>query len=338
LLSIVDLVRDDRRYRSEPMSFEKVPRVSLGMPAYNSEQHIEEALDSLLAQTFGDFEIVISDNASTDRTEEICRAYAERDERIRYVRQSINQGMISNFNSVYRLSRGEYFKWCSSDDVCAPDYLERAVEVLDKDPSVVLVFSLIQGIDENGQPRSYLPGQITDRDSPETVSSPDPVIRFRKLMRHIWWVDAAFYGLMRSDVLAQTSLHRYQRSGDQLLVTEMALRGRLWEIPEAMFFSRYHAKKTSASQKTHRQRAELIENRPLGRGVTAWWKTVRGHPMRLVAYTSFVHGARLTTAQRLKCYYEIVRSVAWWVRLRAYLTFSRVGGFEWLRPAYPPKR
>jgi glycosyltransferase involved in cell wall biosynthesis len=320
------------------MSFGELPKVSLGMPVYNAERYIEEALDSLLVQTFDDFEIVISDNASTDRTEEICRAYASKDERVRYIRNRANYGMIFNFNSVFRLSHGEYFKWCSSDDVCAPDYLRRAVEVLDEDPSVVLVFSLIEGIDEKGRPRKFLPGQITDRESPGTVSSPDPVIRFRKLVRHIWWVDAAFYGLMRSHVLAQTSLHRYQRSGDQLLVTEMSLKGRLHEIPEVMFFSRYHSGKISLRQKTHRQRAELIENRPLGRGVTAWWKTVRGHPMRLVAYASFVHHAELSKTQRLKCYYEISRSVAWWVRLKIYQTLSRGGNFEWIRPDYPPKR
>ena len=320
------------------MTLERLPRVSLGMPVYNAERYIEEALGALLAQTFNDFEIVISDNASTDRTEEICRTYAAKDERIRYIRNRVNYGVISNFNSVFRVSHGEYFKWCASDDLCAPDYLSRAVAVLDEDPSVVLVFSLIAGIDEDGRRRGLPPGQIIDRDSPETVSSPDPVIRFRKLLRHIWWVDAAFYGLMRADVLGQTSLHRYQRSGDQLLVTEMALKGRLYEIPDVMFFSRYHSTKTSARQKTHRQRAELIENRPLGRGPTAWWKIVRGHPMRLFAYGAFVHRSQLSSMQRLLCYYEIIRSAIWWLRLRSYQALSRVWNLEWLRPGYPPKR
>jgi glycosyltransferase involved in cell wall biosynthesis len=310
----------------------------MGIPVYNGERYLEEALGSLLSQTFEDFEIVISDNASTDGTEEICRAYATKDERIRYFRNRANYGMIHNFNSVFRLSQGEYFKWCSSDDVYAPDYLRRAVEVLDRDPSIVLAFSLIEGIDETSRRRNFLPGQITDRDTPESVSSPDPVVRFRKLLRHIWWVDAAFYGLMRADVLSETSVHRYQRSGDQLLVTEMSLKGRLYEIPEVLFFSRYHRGKTSARQKTHRQRAELIENRPLGRGISAWWKTVRGHPLRLVAYASFVHGAQLSRTQRLACYYEIARSIAWWIRLRSHSFMSRVGDFEWMRPEYPPRR
>jgi glycosyltransferase involved in cell wall biosynthesis len=317
------------------MFSQKSPRVSLGMPVYNGERHIEEALDSLLAQSLDDFEVVISDNASTDSTEEICRAYVDKDDRIRYVRHRANYGPIYNFNTVFRLSRGEYFKWCSSDDVCAPDYLMRAVDVLDTDQSVVLVFPLIAGIDDAGRPTT-LPGQILDRGSADSVSSPDPVIRFRKLIRHIWWVDAAFYGLMRADVLSDTSLHRYQRSGDQLLITEMCLKGRFHEIPDELFFSRYHANKTSARQKTHRQRAELIENRRLGHGVSAWWKVIRGHPLRIVAYVSFVRGAELSTLQRLVCYYEIARSLAWWTRLRLYRSLGRWHDFPSLRPAYPP--
>lgn len=320
------------------MAPEQSPKVSLGMPVYNGERFIEESLDSLLAQTFEDFEIVICDNASTDRTEEICRAYSAKDDRVRYFRSRANFGPIHNFNTVFRLSRGKYFKWCSSDDVCAPNYLERAVEVLENDPSTVLVFTLAAAIDEEGRQKQFLPGQISDRDTPDSVSSPDPVTRFRKLIRHIWWVDAAFYGLMRSDVLLQTSLHLYQRSGDQLLVTELSLKGRFYEIPETLFFSRYHSNKTSIRQKSMRQRAELIENRPLGRGISAWWKMIRGHPMRIVKYISFVSNSNLSRLQRVACYYEIVRSLGWWLRLSAYRLASRAsGGFEWLRPDYPPR-
>lgn len=313
------------------------PRVSLGMPVFNGERYIEESLVALLEQTYEDFEIVICDNASTDGTEEICRAYAEKDDRIHYFRNRSNYGYVHNFNSVFRLSRGEYFKWCSSDDVCDPTYIERAVGLLDGDPSIVLVFSLPVGIDENGRRLPYLPGQINDKDWPDSVSSSDPVVRFRKLVRHIWWVDAAFYGLMRADVLEQTSLHRAQRSGDQLLVTEMSLKGRLVEIPEELFFSRYHVNKTSAKQKTHRQRAEVIENRKLGRGVWSMWRIVRGHPMRLAAYVSFVKDSDLSRSQRWKCYYEIGRSAFWWARLRTYAFLRRWREFESLRPDYPPR-
>ena len=107
------------------------PRVSIGMPVFNGENYLAEALDSLLTQTFSDFELIISDNASTDKTEEICRAYAVRDQRIRYFRNQENLGASRNYNRVFELSSGEYFKWAAHDDLCAPEFLGRCVDVLD---------------------------------------------------------------------------------------------------------------------------------------------------------------------------------------------------------------
>jgi glycosyltransferase involved in cell wall biosynthesis len=315
------------------------PRVSLGMPVYNAERYLEQALDSLLAQTFENFEIVICDNASTDATEEICRRYAEKDDRIRYFRNRTNYGLVDNFNLVFRLSRGEYFKWSSSDDVCAPDYLKRAVEILDDDPSVVLVFSLMGRIDEEGRRQAAtVPGQlVSDRDSPGSVYSPDPVARFRKLIRNIWWVDAAFYGLIRADALAQTTLHPKHPNGDQIVITQLCLKGRFFEIPQELFLSRYHSESASGAQKTLRNRVELVENRPLGRGLSAWWKMAGKYPQRLRMYAAFVREADLSRRQRVACYYEIGRSLAWWVRFRAYKFLARWRDVEWLRPEYPPR-
>lgn len=88
-------------------------RVSIGLPVYNGEQYLAKALDSLLAQTFTDFEVIISDNASTDRTSEICAAYLERDPRIRYYRNQQNIGAAPNFNRTFELATGMYFKTCS---------------------------------------------------------------------------------------------------------------------------------------------------------------------------------------------------------------------------------
>jgi hypothetical protein len=209
--------------------------------------------------------------------------------------------------------------------------------VLDSDPNIVLVFPLVVGIDEEGRQRTNpLPGQISDRDTSDSVSSPDPLIRFRKLIRHIWWVDAAFYGLMRADTLSQTSLHPHHVSGDQLLIAELCLKGRFYEIPEELFFSRYHTHKTSARQKTLRQRVELIENRRLGR-VSGSWKMILDHPSRLAKYVSFVRNAPLSMKQRLICYYEIAHSLGWWTRLRLHRFLARWRDFPWLRPDYPPR-
>lgn len=109
-------------------------KVSIGMPVYNGEKYIREALDSLLAQTFTDFELIISDNASSDRTESICREYAERDARIIYFRQEKNIGAADNFQFVLDHAQSDLFMWAAHDDEWAENYLKDATDLLaDKD-------------------------------------------------------------------------------------------------------------------------------------------------------------------------------------------------------------
>ena len=103
---------------------EKKPRVSIGLPVYNAERFLEQALDGILAQTYIDFELVICDNASTDGTQAICQRYAALDPRIKYHRNPQNIGVSRNFNRAFELSCGEYFKWCCHDDIPAPTFLE----------------------------------------------------------------------------------------------------------------------------------------------------------------------------------------------------------------------
>ena len=306
-------MRDDQ----EMPSVGRRPKVSVGMPVYNGERYLEEALESILAQSFDDFELVISDNASTDRTEEICRIYAHGDERIRYFRMRENYGVIDNFNNVFRLSAGEYFKWASSDDVCEHDYLRKAVEVLDRDPSVVLVWARTLGIDEHG---TAVPMQqeISDLNSAESVFSPDPTVRFRRLLRNIWWVDGPLYGVIRATALSQTKAAVYHRhmSCDQILLTELSLKGRFYEIPDERFFSRVHPNKTSWQQKTLRDRATLVDREDPGTGVRGWWRMLRGYPQRIALYMRYIADAPLSPRQRLLCRYEVLRAMAFWGILR----------------------
>jgi glycosyltransferase involved in cell wall biosynthesis len=151
------------------------PRVSMGMPVYNGEKYIEEAIESILAQTYIDFELIISDNASTDRTQEICQGYADHDERIRYYRNPTNLGAAPNYNRTFQLSSGEYFKWAEDDDLIATDFLVKCVEVLDQDPNIVLCFPIARVIDENGT-------ILGDYEYKSDTSSPEPHIRFRNLV------------------------------------------------------------------------------------------------------------------------------------------------------------
>ena len=130
----------------------KGPCVSIGLPVYNAQTHLRQSLDSILTQSFEDFELIISDNASTDKTREICREYADKDPRIRFYSQEINRGAAFNMNRVVELSRGKYFKLAADDDICGPDYLKHCVEVFDRAPChVVLCYPKTVLIDGHGR-------------------------------------------------------------------------------------------------------------------------------------------------------------------------------------------
>lgn len=128
-----------------------VPLVSIGLPVYNGERFIARALDALLGQTLADLEVLISDNASTDGTREICEAYAGRDARVRYVRRDVNAGVEANFTRVLDLAAGEYFMWAGCDDWWAPGFAARLVAALRDRPDAVVAMSGVERVDETGR-------------------------------------------------------------------------------------------------------------------------------------------------------------------------------------------
>lgn len=218
---------------AEPGSQESVQRVSIGMPVYNGEAYLAEAIEAILAQTFEDFELVISDNASSDRTEAICREYAARDTRIRYYRQEVNLGASPNHRFVFERSRGKYFKWSAHDDVMEPTLIERCVEALDTDPSVQLAFGLTQKIDETGAVvGAYEPygGNLGSARASERFR--DMVVKQNNCI--------AFFGLGRRQEFATTDLLSPREESDRHLLAELALRGPFREIPEYLFRRRHH--------------------------------------------------------------------------------------------------
>jgi glycosyltransferase involved in cell wall biosynthesis len=217
---------------------EKLPKVSIGMPIYNGERYLRQALDAIAGQTFADFELVISDNASTDATGDICREYARRDSRIQYYSNEENRGASWNYNRVFELSRGKYFRWAPADDVFGPESLQHCVAVLDAYPEVVLCYPQTILIDANGSTiRSY----ADNLDLP----SPSPVDRFRQAHERIGLVNVQ-YGLIRSDSLRQTARMGNYPGADVILVLELTLYGRFHEIPKAMFYRRMHESASSS--------------------------------------------------------------------------------------------
>jgi glycosyltransferase involved in cell wall biosynthesis len=231
---------------------ERVPRLTIGLPVYNGENFIQAALDSLLAQTFEDFEIIISDNASTDRTAKICRAYAERDARIVYQRSPQNLGAAWNFNHLVSLARGGYFKWAAYDDVCAPTFLEKCIAALDQDPTTVLCHSQVQVIDAQGNPlakgfdkndQRYV--ALTNRNIQLKTDSAKAYERFRDLACFPHSCHQVF-GVIRLRALRQTPLMPAYRGSDKVMLARLGLLGKYHEIPEVLFFLRRHPEQSMA--------------------------------------------------------------------------------------------
>jgi len=215
-------------------------RVSIGMPVYNGARFLPEAIDSLLAQTHSNFELIISDNASTDATEAICRAYQAKDARIRYYRNAVNRGAAYNFRRVFELSEMKYFKWANADDVCEPEHLARCAAVLAADPSVVLAYPKTCFIDETGR-------RLDIHDPGWDLRSDAAHERVRYVFGAYHWVNA-IYGLICTDALTKTRLIASYPGGDYRVLGELALLGKLVEIPDYVFLRRLHA---AASSQNH---------------------------------------------------------------------------------------
>lgn len=206
------------------------PLVSIGMPVYNGEKYVRQALDSLLAQDYANFELIISDNASTDGTAEICQAYAARDKRIRYYRNETNLGAIKNFNRVFGLSNGEYFMWAAADDLWHPSFISRCVSVIEEDRNVVLVYSRTMLIDSCGCSLGLTPDQIDTRG----LASAE---RYGQIIWNMGWSNMV-YGVIRSEVLAGTGKFGNMWGFDHVLLAELALRGSFAQIDEPLFYRR----------------------------------------------------------------------------------------------------
>jgi glycosyltransferase involved in cell wall biosynthesis len=298
----------------------KQPMISIGMPVYNGENYIAAALDSILAQSFADFELIVSDNASTDATAEICRSYQARDPRIRYYRNPGNLGAAKNHNRVFELSCGKYFKWACHDDVLAPDFLSQCVAVLEQDPSVVLCHSRITLLDEFNKRTVPLPATFAEG------ASPSPARRFGGVIVHDRSC-ADIYGVIRADALRQTSLIAPYVGSDRILRAELALRGRFHEIPEHLFFLRDHAGRSVRSMPAHHQRVAWFDPDRQGQKVFPHWRI-------LAEYWKATRRAPLTSGQRLQCWlclaFWVGRSGNWTRMAADVIIFIKPGAWRFL--------
>lgn len=235
------------------------PLVSVGLPVFNGERFLVQALESILEQTYSVIEVIISDNASTDATFTICQEYARRDRRVRYVRQPRNIGAPRNWNFVAVQARGKYFKWASANDYCDRRLIDACVQVLEAKPDVVLCYGRTCLVGDDASTWSmYQHDFPLDDDRPS-----DRVIRLRMLTR----LNNAVSGVIRADALRRTGLHRLYPGGDKVLMAELACQGKFHLIDgEPLFYRRVAPGSFSSAMSAAELRDFLTpgQDRPIG--------------------------------------------------------------------------
>jgi glycosyltransferase involved in cell wall biosynthesis len=243
------------------------PRVTVGLPVFNGEAYLEAAIESLLAQDFDDFELLVADNGSTDSSLQIAQAAAQRDERVTVHPSAENRGAAWNYNRLVDLARGRYFKWAAHDDLVAPSFLSRCVEVLDSDPEVVLAYTRAVDIDERGD-------VVKEYELLPYASAGTPFERARSVLLNPSPCFESF-GLMRTAQLRLTDRIGAYTSSDRTLFLELSLLGRFHEVPEVLFLHRQHPERSVARYKDDRARNAWFDPAWAGRTSTPRWRLLR---------------------------------------------------------------
>lgn len=267
------------------------PRLTVGLPVYNGERHLRECLDSVLGQSYEDFELIISDNASSDGTADICREYEKMDSRVVYVRQPVNMGRVPNHNFLITEASGALFKWVAADDLYARDLLKRSIEVLDERPEVVLVHSRSAMLDDGGAVTEFVKYPVDS----ESARAPD---RFHSMLFDGWGDDS--YGVIRTDVLRRTPLHGSYHYADRTFSIELALHGPFYQVPEWLFFRREAPDRV----RTVRVRCAYLDPRRADR---IRHPVARLYGEYLFAYVAMLQRAPLSDAERRECYGHLAR-------------------------------
>jgi len=272
-----------------------MPRLSIGIPVFNGQEFLPELLESLLAQTFRDFEILICDNASSDETSDICRDYERRDSRIRYFRSSRNLGAVANFNRVFELASAPLFKWAAHDDLYHDAYLGACVSLLEANPDTVLAHAGTAFINEKGEMLRYEQetGSFIDRktgrrywaDAPSIGNTPVAVDRFWQVLTRARW-GTHMFGVARREALRKTSLLPNFAGSDRAMLAELALLGRFRCAEESLFLKRLHANVSYALDHTELRQFLSTDDKRYSRRlrqIKAYFGAPRGKPIGVVS-------------------------------------------------------
>jgi glycosyltransferase involved in cell wall biosynthesis len=275
------------------------PLLSIGLFVYNGESFLQETLDSILTQTFRDFELIISDNASTDATQFICERYSAADSRIHFFKNENNMGAGWNIRRVFDLASGKYFKWAACDDLYEPNFLNNCIDALERDSSFVVAHARTRIIDVRGN-------FVENYNWPMRVDSPNPVIRFQEMLLndHMCY---QIFGVMRRDALLQIPPQGSYVNSDGVLLAQMSFLGRFYEDPGFLFISRRHDNQSSQTLPVRlKKRRFRLTNRHGTLPCPEWWDPHKTKSLeypewrQLKEYHGSIMRAPITSMQRLR--------------------------------------
>lgn len=273
---------------------QECPRVSIGLPVYNGDGYVALMIDSILAQTYQDFELIISDNCSTDCSEGICRQYAAQDSRVRFFQSEVNKGAAWNYRRVFELARGPYFRWAPSDDVFAPDSVSACVEVLDANPDAVLCYPKTILIDGAG-------AVIKPYDDNLDLRSDSAVERYRMAACQIGLVNVS-YGLMRTECMRRTRLIKHYPHADIVFLLELTLYGKFLEIDRPLFFRRMHEHASSSMKSDLPGLQVYLDPSRKGKGASYLWQMLWDQAMAVLQ-------APLRLNEKMRLWYFLFRGI-----------------------------
>lgn len=279
---------------------ERKATISFGLPVYNGERHVSQAIDSVLAQNVDDFELIIADNASTDDTWAICQEYAQKDDRIRLFRHDTNIGAAPNFNFVFEKSSGQFFKWVAADDIFAPDFVEVCLTALNQDPDVSLATTKARIIDEDGN-------WLEDYDYDASNMSDGIAQRFRKQIRGHQCYEV--FGVFRRSELAIAMPMGSYFAGDAVLLMRMIVHGKIHESERRLFVSRRHPEQSERLRNA--PAAYMVWFNPANAGSEGlpYWNVLR-------EYFLITQRNNLCLVDRVACRFAVVK---WTVARRRFI-------------------
>ena len=287
---------------------ENSPLVSIGLPVYNGENYIREAIEAILNQSYQNLELIISDNASNDSTEAICRGYKDLDSRVRYHRFDKNYGATKNFNKTFELASGKYFKWASHDDTLDKDYIKVCIESLEGNSEIVLCQSYKVIIDDLGREQEKLEYDQIHFLSSKFVN----YLEFLKRFKYHQDDADIVLGVFRTKALKRTDRIKNFHSSDLVLLAQTIFQGKVTIVDHYYYFRRFHKNMSTNTHVTSRERAK-------------WFDTSKKRSTRLpmfiwyVEFLKCIQHSEFSSVEKFKCYfstsrwlyYRIVKFVRW---------------------------